>query len=180
MQDSVQDCEHWRVRCTCGHLKDIYGGNVWNFSTYLTHLSLLLHFLTLHYKCKNMLLLGIISGSSEPTHNVNAFLQPLELELKAFRQGVALNVHTESGAREPKIRCALQDVACDLPAGHNFLSHSAALGCSKCSKAFSRVVGSMCFAGFDDHFGNPEQAMPTIATFKKFIPRQLGRTRMVN
>ena len=107
----------------------------------------------LRYKRKNMLLIGIIPGPSEPSHDVNTFLQPLVLELKDLWQGISLNVYRSAGiSNEVLVRCALLCVACDLPAGRKvcgFLSHCAAKGCSKCYKVFSGGVSSMCYAGFD-------------------------------
>ena len=106
----------------------------------------------LRYKRKNMLLVGIIPGPSEPKE-INSFLFPLVEELKQFWHGVTLAVKTESGRQEQAlVRCALLCVACDVPAGRKvcgFLSHSAAKGCSKCYKTFSGGVSSMCYAGFD-------------------------------
>ena len=96
----------------------------------------------LRYKRKNLILIGIIPGPSEPAHDINTILQPLVAELKDLWQGIS----------EQIIRCALLCVACDLPAGRKvcgFLSHSAAKGCSKCLKSFPGSVGSMCYAGFD-------------------------------
>ena len=102
------------------------------------------------YKRKNVLLIGIIPGPSEPSHD--SLLQPLVSELKDFLHGIPLRVRTTVGFSEEAVRCALLCVACDLPAGRKvcgFLSHSAARGCSKCMKIFPGVVGSMCYSGFD-------------------------------
>lgn len=113
----------------------------------------------LRYKRKNMLLIGIIPGPSEPSHNINSFLQPLVAELKDFWHGVTLNVRRGMGGSEQAlVRCALLCVSCDLPAGRKvcgFLSHSAAKGCSKCSKVFSGGVSNMCYAGFDRSLWTP-------------------------
>ena len=104
------------------------------------------------YKRKNMLLIGIVPGPSEPK-DINNFLQPLVAELQDFWHGVTLTVPSGvSGSEQALVRCALLCVACDIPAGRKvcgFLSHSAAMGCSKCSKVFSGGVSSICYAGFD-------------------------------
>ena len=47
-------------------------------------------------------------------------------------------------------KCVLLCVSCDLPAARKvcgFLSHSAALGCSKCKKKFPGTVGNMNYSG---------------------------------
>ena len=104
------------------------------------------------YKRKNMVLIGIIPGPSEPERNINSFLEPLVLELEKFWRGIMLNVKTAQGVHAQKIRCAVLCVSCDLPAGRKVggvLSHSAAKGCSKCKKRFPGSVGNMCYSGFD-------------------------------
>lgn len=116
---------------------------------YLTILNLPRH---MRYKRENILLVGIIPGPSEPSHDINPFLEPLVSELKDFWHGVPLKVHTGTSTTEHTVRCALLCIACDLPAGRKvcgFLSHSATKGCSKCLKLFSGRVGSMCYSGFD-------------------------------
>lgn len=104
------------------------------------------------YKRKNMMLIGVIPGPSEPAHDLNSLLEPLVTELKRFWKGISLNVWTVSGIQKHNVRCALLCAACDLPAGRKvcgFLSHSASCGCSKCKKRFSGSVGTMCYAGFN-------------------------------
>ncbi len=104
------------------------------------------------YKRKNSLLIGIIPGPSEPTHDLNSVLEPFVSELKSFWQGVPLNVRTSSGLQSKIVRTALLCVACDLPAGRKacgFMSHNASLGCSKCKKKFPGQVGNMDYSGFD-------------------------------
>ena len=104
------------------------------------------------YKRKNIVLLGIIPGPSEPSHDINTFLIPLVHELKQFWLGVLLKVTTAAGVEERVVRCALLSVACGLPAGRKvcgFLSHSATKGCSKRLKAFSGTAGNMLYSGFN-------------------------------
>ena len=81
---------------------------------YATILNLPRH---MRYKRKNILLLGIIPGPSEPAHDINHFLEPLVSELKQFLSGIPLKIHTETGIIERTVRCALLCIACDLPAG---------------------------------------------------------------
>ena len=92
---------------------------------------------TLRYKLKNICLIGIIPGPKEPKLTVNSYLSPLIQDLKEFWIGINLYVAT-SGCHS-KVRCAIICCSCDLPAGRKvcgFLSHNAALGCSKCKKYF--------------------------------------------
>ena len=184
----VEDCNHWRNRTCSNLLQDLYDGRVWKqfqnisgspflsapFSyglidwfqpyshtmasvgvVYLAVMNLPRH---LRYKRKNMLLIGIIPGPSEP-RDINTFLQALVKELQDFWHGIPLTVQSGVSASEQVlIRCALLCVACDIPAGRKvcgFLSHSAAKGCSKCSKVFSGGVSSMCYAGFDRSHWTP-------------------------
>lgn len=43
------------------------------------------------YKRKNMVLIGVIPGPSEPTHDMNSLIEPLVSELKEFWKGISLN-----------------------------------------------------------------------------------------
>ena len=182
----VHNCNHSHNRASSRFVRDLYDGKVWKqflnvsgtsfqFSyglvlnidwfqpyshtvasvgvIYLAVMNLPRH---LRYKRKNMLLLGIIPGPSEPKE-INTFLLPLVEELKEFWRGVPLTVCSEAGRQEQAtVRCALLCVACDIPAGRmvcGFLSHSAAKGCNK---IFSGGVGSMCYAGFDRSLWTPQ------------------------
>lgn len=116
---------------------------------YLTIMNLPRH---LRSKLENMILVGIIPGPNEPKHDINTFLEPLVEELLHFWKGVSVAIRTNTGIEQKVVRCALTCVSCDLPAMRKvcgFLSHSAALGCSKCMKLFSGSVGSMDYSGFD-------------------------------
>ena len=46
----------------------------------------------LRYKRQNIILLGIIPGPNEPSHDINSFLKPLVSELERFWDGVHLKV----------------------------------------------------------------------------------------
>ena len=83
---------------------------------------------------------------------MNTYLQPLVTELLSFWAVINLRVNTPSGIVEKTVKCALLCISCDLPAGRKscgFLSHNARLGCSRCLKEFTGVVGSQNFSGFD-------------------------------
>lgn len=47
----------------------------------------------LHFKRENVLLIGILPGPSESSHDINTFLQPLVNELLNFWTGVNMPVH---------------------------------------------------------------------------------------
>jgi len=102
------------------------------------------------FKRENVILLGIIPGPSEPSRDINQYLEPFVSELKQFFTGIQMKIH---GVSEPKVvRCLLLGVACDMPAGRKacgFLRHSALLGCTKCYKVFPGGVGSRDYSGFD-------------------------------
>lgn len=78
---------------------------------YLTILNLPRH---MRYKRENILLVGIIPGPSEPSHDINPFLEPLVSELKDFWYGVPLKVNTGTSTTEHTVRCALLCIACDV------------------------------------------------------------------
>lgn len=97
-------------------------------------------------------MVGIIPGPSEPSHDINTFLEPLIRELIKFWEGIPMDILKGSIVVNEIVRCAILCCACDLPAGRKvcgFLGHSATLGCSKCLKCFSGAVGSMNYSGFE-------------------------------
>lgn len=95
-------------------------------------------------------MLGIIPGPCEPPRDVNQYLRPLVKELLELYSGVKMTV---CGKEEIQvIRCVLIGVPCDMPAGRKacgFLSHSALLGCTKCTKVFPGSVGNKDYSGHD-------------------------------
>lgn len=176
-----QQCQHWKTRSNdTGLLKDVYDGAVWKqFQSlflsslavgvmlnidwfqpyshtvssvgvvYLTIMNLSRH---IRSKRENIILLGIIPGPGEPSHDINTYLTPLVEELLLLRTGVPFQVVTASGIEKMTLQGFLLCVSCDLPASRKtcgFLSHSAALGCSKCFRSFSGSVGNMNYSGFN-------------------------------
>lgn len=102
------------------------------------------------FKQENTILVGLIPGPHEPSHDINSFLKPLVDDLLRFWNGVEVRISSINCTR--KIHCALMIVSCDLPAGRKicgFLGHSARLGCSRCFKEFIGGVGTMDYSGFD-------------------------------
>ena len=107
---------------------------------------------TMRFKRRNVILVALIPGPSEPTHDINTLLAPLVKELTTLWAGIVMEVHDGSSVVKEVVRCALLCCACDLPAGRKvcgFLGHSASLGCSKCLKSFKGTVGNMNYSGFD-------------------------------
>lgn len=95
---------------------------------------------------ENVLLIGLMTGPSEPSKNMNSYLTPHVSELLSLWKGVRFS--TPSGYRT--VRCALLCVAADLPAARKscgFLSYAANLGCSRCYKTFGTgVFGKQLFS----------------------------------
>lgn len=193
-------CNHWKGKSygSTGLLKDVYDGAIWkefqsiflsSFAVgvmlsidwfqphshtiysvgviYLTVMNLPHH---IRSKRENVILLGIIPGPGEPSHDVNMYLAPLVEELLLLWKGVPIEVSTTSGTKAMTLKCFLLCVACDLPAVRKtcgFLSHSATLGCSKCLCSFPGTAGTMNYSGFncfswnkrtnDQHRKNVEQ-----------------------
>ena len=91
---------------------------------------------TTRYKRENIILVGVIPGPSEPSLNINTYLEPLVDELLKLWRGVQIEMPNSNNLL---VRGALVAVSCDLPAGRKvcgFLSHSASLGCSRCYTEF--------------------------------------------
>ena len=86
----------------------------------------------MRFKRENIVIIGLIPGPSEPPKNINTYLAPLVSDLLRLWHGVEFSTYN---AGTCVIRCALLNIACDLPAGRKacgFLSFSANLGCSGC------------------------------------------------
>ena len=104
----------------------------------------------IRFKRENIIIVGLIPGPSEPSKNINTYLNPLVSELCALWEGVSFDTH-DSGTQ--MVRCALFCIGCDLPAGRKvcgFLSYTANLGCSRCYCNFGTgVFGKQNYSGFD-------------------------------
>ena len=104
----------------------------------------------IRFKRENVLLIGILPGPHEASHDINSFLRPLVDELSQLWEGVNMTVH--GYGTKKLVKCALLCGSCDIPAGRKvfgFLGHSARLGCSRCLKSFLGSFGSMDYSGFD-------------------------------
>ena len=176
----MENCDHWKHKNSTGMLQDVYDGRIWHqFTEVLTTstcLALMLNvdwfqpyehtrssvgvvFLTimnlprsLRYKRENLLIVGVIPGPSEPSHDINPYLQPLVNELLVFWKGQQMEVRRGSDVAMETVRCALLCVTCDTPAGRKvcgFLGHTARLGCFKCLKPFPGSIRTRIFSGFD-------------------------------
>lgn len=82
----------------------------------------------MRFKRTNVILVALIPGPSEPTHDINSLLDPLVNELSSLWAGVTMEIHNGSSVVKEVVWCALLCCACDLPAGRKvcgFLGHSA-------------------------------------------------------
>ena len=102
------------------------------------------------FKRENIIVVALIPGPTEPSKNINTYLNPLVSELRTLWNGVSFDT-CDCGTQ--MIRCALLCIGCDLPAGRKvcgFLSYSANLGCSRCYCNFGTgVFGKHNYSGFD-------------------------------
>lgn len=128
-QHFVDLSEHWRFRDYSGQLSDVYDGKLWSEyqqysgKPFLTHTGLwwiltvrpykhlknypigaiyaVFMNLPRHvcFKRENILLVGLLTGPLEPTHNTNSYLKPLVAELGASWEGVNMNV-CQSGSSQ--------------------------------------------------------------------------------
>lgn len=67
------------------------------------------------FKQENTILVGLIPGPHEPSHDINTFLKPLVDDLLKFWCGVQMRIASTNSTK--MIKCALMCVSCDLPAG---------------------------------------------------------------
>ena len=90
---------------------------------------------------KNMILVGVIPGPSEPpTTAINHYLEPLVKEMLELLQGVDLQVMLMDGTVVyNKVRAAITLISCDLPATKKFigsLSFNSHRACHMCDLVF--------------------------------------------
>ena len=101
------------------------------------------------FKRENVLLVGILPGPKESSHDINSYLRPLVDELLQLWNGLNMVVYGELTSK--LVKCALLCGTCDIPAGRKafgFLGHGARLGCSRCYKEFPGSVGNIDYSGF--------------------------------
>ena len=67
----------------------------------------------LRFKRENVLLVGILPGPNESSHDINTFLQPLVDELNKYLTGVNMKVH--GYGTEKLVKRALLCGSCDIP-----------------------------------------------------------------
>ena len=67
---------------------------------------------SVRFKWKNVILVGILPGPSEPKGTINSYMEPLVKELQDFWAGVKLCMHSSgSSLSQTVVRCALMCVA---------------------------------------------------------------------
>ena len=106
----------------------------------------------LRYRRENLIIVGIIPGPNEPSLHINAFLEPLVIELIKLWKGV--EIETNEGRQ--KFFAAVLCNSCDTPACRKvggFVGHAAGKGCSRCLKSFipenHKFGDKLDYSGFD-------------------------------
>ena len=105
------------------------------------------------YRVENVLLVGIMPGPKEPkTFEINSYLKPLVDDLLELYVGVQMR--TFERPQGVRVRAALFNVACDIPASRKvsgFTSHASTQACNKCTRSFTTDLdtGNMVYAGVD-------------------------------
>lgn len=90
----------------------------------------------IRFRRENILVVGIIPGPSEPSMNINSYLEPLVKDLQHLWNGAMINVQ----GTPTKIRAAIACVSCDVPAARKvggFVGFRGKHGCTKCLKEFT-------------------------------------------
>ena len=85
----------------------------------------------LRFQKQNIIVVGILPGPSEPSMDINTYLEPLIADMV----GIPMNVN----GRSTRIRAAISCLACDVPAARKvggFIGHRGYRGCSRCLKNF--------------------------------------------
>ena len=89
----------------------------------------------LGFQKQNIIVVGILPGPSEPSLDINTYLEPLIADMEKLWDGIPMNVN----GRSTRIRAAISCLACDVPAARKvlgFISHQGYRGCSRCLKIF--------------------------------------------
>ena len=90
------------------------------------------------FRRENIIIVGILPGPSEPSKNINTYLEPLIDDLKMLWEGVSIRVHGQF----VNIRAAISCLACDVPAARKlggFVGHRGKRSCNRCLKTFPTI-----------------------------------------
>ena len=90
----------------------------------------------IRYKDQNVIIVGVIPGPKEPSHDINSYLGPLVSELLELYSGLWFT--TTLGRQF--LRGILVCIASDIPATRKaagFVGHNGLKGCSRCLKSFT-------------------------------------------
>ena len=105
------------------------------------------------FKTENVILVGVMPGPREAsTSDINHYLRPMVDELLEWYNGK--RIVTAEHPDGVRVRLALLNVACDIPAARKvsgFTSHASRCGCHKCHRQFSVFPGTtnLDYSGFD-------------------------------
>lgn len=103
----------------------------------------------IRYKDQNVIIVGVIPGPKEPSHDINSYLGPLVSELLELYSGLWF---TTSLGRQ-FLRGILVCVSSDIPATRKaagFVGHNGLKGCSRCLKSFpTDSSNSTDYSGYD-------------------------------
>ena len=102
----------------------------------------------LRFKRENILIVGIMPGPTEPSGDINTYLEPLVRDLEHLWTGITIRQHGNS----TKIRAAISCLACDVPAARKvggFVGHRGNRGCTRCYKTFPTAH----FGDYPDYSG---------------------------
>ena len=102
----------------------------------------------LRFQKQNIIVVGILPGPSEPSMDINTYLEPLIADMEKLWDGIPMNVN----GRSTRIRAAISCLACDVPAARKvggFIGHRGYRGCSRCLKIFPTEH----FGDYNDYSG---------------------------
>ena len=102
----------------------------------------------MRYKQQNIIVVGIMPGPTEPSGDINTYLEPLMQDLEKLWSGIEIHSHGKS----TKIRAAISCLACDVPAARKvggFVGHRGYRSCTRCYKTFPTAN----FGDYPDYSG---------------------------
>jgi hypothetical protein len=103
----------------------------------------------IRYKDQNVIIVGVIPGPKEPSHDINSYLGPLVSELLELYSGLWF----ETSLGRQYLRGILVCISSDIPATRKaagFVGHNGLKGCSRCLKSFTTDSNNLTdYSGYD-------------------------------